>query len=215
MGFIWVWLAGAATLGLVFLCAEIRFRRLARRGLAGPALVGVAAPRLVAPYDFAERFTEEERGFIRRHEREHMARLDPVANLLLAVVQGMSWFNPLVHLAAGALRMDQELACDAQVVGGRAGERRLYGQALVKAQLSRSGWSRTGLSLACAWVPPGPHPLELRLAALACPPPSLRRGVIGAITVTALAVAAAAATWGLAPSAPVVMAAAQVSAGSP
>ncbi|MHB8285030.1 MAG: M56 family metallopeptidase [Caulobacteraceae bacterium] len=194
---LWIWLAGVVTLTLIFVAAELRFRRLIRLGLAGPAVVGVAWPRLVVPFDFAERFSAEERGFIRRHERAHMQRQDTLANLVMAVIQALSWFNPLVHLAAGQARLDQELACDAQVVEGRPGDRRFYGEALLKVQLARRP-----AGLACAWAPSGRHPLELRLAALGQVEPSLRRYVAGAVAVATLAVVLSSAVWSLAPSGP-------------
>ncbi len=191
---VWTWLAGVAVLGLIFGVGELRFRRLAGLGLAGPAVVGVAAPRLIVPHDFTQRFSVQERGFIRRHERAHMQRQDTLANLGIAVVQALSWFNPLVHLAARQARLDQELACDAQVVEGCPQDRRAYAEALVKVQLSRQT-----AGLACAWAPSGRHPLELRLAALGFAEPSLRRHVAGAIVVVALAVVLSTAVWSLAP----------------
>jgi beta-lactamase regulating signal transducer with metallopeptidase domain len=192
---LWTWLIGVAGLGLAFLAAEVRFRRLAQLGLAGPAVVGVASPRLVVPLDFTERFSVEERGFIRRHERAHMQRQDTLANLVMAVIQALSWFNPIVHLAAAQARLDQELACDAQVVDGRPSDRRGYGEALVKVQLS----GRT-TGLACAWTPAGRHPLELRLSALGQAEPDLRRYVAGAVAVVTLGVILSTAVWSLAPS---------------
>ena len=188
------WASGAVVLGVAFVAGEVRFRRLAGRGLAGPAVVGVAAPRLVVPFDFAERFTPAERCFIRRHERVHMQRQDTLANLVIAVVQTLSWFNPLIHLAAKLARLDQELACDAQVVDGRPSDRRPYAEALMKVQLSRR---RVGL--ACAWAPGGRHPLEVRLSTLGRAEPSLRRHVAGAVAVVTLAVIVSTAVWSLAP----------------
>jgi beta-lactamase regulating signal transducer with metallopeptidase domain len=188
------WLAGGAALALAFVAGDVRFRRLARLGLAGPAVVGVAAPRLVVPFDFAERFSLEERGFIRRHERTHMQRQDTLANLAIAAVQTLSWFNPLVHLAAACAHVDQELACDAQVVDGRPSDRRPYAEALMKVQLSRRP-----VGLSCAWAPAGRHPLEVRLSVLGQAEPSLRRHVAGAVGVVTLALVLSTAVWSLAP----------------
>ncbi len=188
------WLVGALGLALLILLAEMRFRRLARLGLAGPAIVGVAAPRLVTPFDYVERFTEAERGFIRRHERAHMQRGDNLANLVIALAQVLAWFNPLVHLAANLARLDQEAACDARVLEGRPRERRAYAEALLKAHLPGG---RTGL--ACPWAAGGRHPLEWRLRLLARPEPTLRRYMAGLTLVGTLAVLAAASVWTLAP----------------
>ena len=40
--------------------SEASFRRRAALGLAGPAVMGVAWPRIVTPSDYAERFTAAE-----------------------------------------------------------------------------------------------------------------------------------------------------------
>lgn len=188
------WVVGALGLALLILLAELRFRRLARQGLAGPAIVGVAAPRLVTPFDYAERFSEVERGFIRRHERAHLQRGDNLANLVIALAQVLAWFNPLVHVAANLARLDQEAACDAQVLEGRPRDRRGYAEALLKAHLPGA---RTGLS--CPWAAGGRHPLEWRLRLLARPEPTLRRYMAGLTLVGALAVLAAGSVWTLAP----------------
>ena len=119
-----LWAAGALVFALTLVAAEARFRLRARAGLAGPAVIGFGWHRLVTPADFRTRFTAAERALIRRHERAHMDRRDPLANLLIGVLQTVSWFNPLVHLAAGAARLDQELACDEAAIAGRPDLRR-------------------------------------------------------------------------------------------
>src|SRR5690606_27588265 len=83
---------------------------------AGPVVIGVLKPRIVVPADFARRFTVEERALVLAHERGHLARRDPMINAIAVLVRSLGWFNPLVHVAAAALRIDQELACDARVL---------------------------------------------------------------------------------------------------
>jgi beta-lactamase regulating signal transducer with metallopeptidase domain len=194
-----LWAAGALVFALTLVAAEARFRLRARAGSAGPAVIGFGWHRLVTPADFRTRFTAAERALIRRHERAHMDRRDPLANLLIGVLQTVSWFNPLVHLAAGAARLDQELACDEAAIAGRPDLRRPYAEALLKAQLSapRSPF-------ACAFFAPplfggARHPLELRLAMLARPRPGLRRYLSGLTAVGGMALAIAAAVWAATP----------------
>jgi beta-lactamase regulating signal transducer with metallopeptidase domain len=182
-----IWAAGAMALACVFIAAEMRFRRLARLGLAGPAMMGVAAPRFVTPIDYRQRFTERERDLILRHERAHLAQGDPLANLLIAGFQVLFWFNPLVHVAASQIRLDQELACDALVIEARPKARRLYAQALVKAHLTGPQ-----SALVCALTP---SPLEHRLQALSWREVGLTRYVAGLIAVGGLAVCMAAGVW--------------------
>ena len=56
-------------------------------------------------------------------------------NAVVALIQCLCWFNPLVHLAARWIRFDQELACDAAVIAERPGLRRPYAEALLKTQV--------------------------------------------------------------------------------
>ena len=175
------WSVGALAIFAVFARAELQFHRLEQRRLAGPAVVGIW-PRLVVPHDYAERFTETERQLIRRHEQSHMRRRDPVTNLFVALASIAFWFNPLVHVARRAIRLDQELACDALALEDRSLSRKAYGEALLKAQLQGSGsW------LACAWAGALGHPLELRVKLLSLKRPSLKRDLIGASAVSLLA----------------------------
>ncbi len=190
------WGVGALATAAVFARAELRFRRMERLNLAGPAVVGIW-PRLVTPHDYAERFSAAERRLIRRHERAHMHRRDPVANLFVALASIAFWFNPLVHVARRAIRLDQELACDALALEDRSLSRKAYGEALLKAQLQGSGsW------LACAWTGALGHPLELRVRLLSLKRPSLKRDLIGASAVSALALIAVVLVLCLEPAAP-------------
>lgn len=162
-GLLALWLAGTVLAVLWLAVLQMRFLRLARAGSTGPAVIGVIAPRLVMPPDDGA-YSQEERALVRAHEREHIARGDPWANALLAAAQCLCWFNPLVHLAAGFVRLDQELACDAAVVRRRGVAKAAYARALLKVQMSGGA-----LPLGARWLTHGAHPLELRIAALARP----------------------------------------------
>lgn len=191
------WGAGAAGLSLLFTLGEFHIRRAAALGFAGPAVIGVAAPRLVVPADFHARFDDGERRLIRLHERTHIEEGHPTANFVIAVLQVVGWFNPLMHVAAVLCRFDQELACDALALEGRSKERKLYAQALLKAHT----FALTGvsLSLASGWAPAAPHPLELRLKALSRRPLGLREHVRGVLAVALGGVVLAATIWAVAP----------------
>ncbi|HEY8617328.1 M56 family metallopeptidase [Phenylobacterium sp.] len=157
---LWTWAAGAALMASAFGLAQARFGRELRQGLSGPAVVGLISPRIVMPADDG-RYSEVERELIRAHERQHIARKDTRAVAFLALVRCLFWFNPLLHLAAGFLRLDQEIACDAAVVNARPAARALYARALLKTQLAA-----TPLPLGCYWPARGAHPLEIRLGLL-------------------------------------------------
>lgn len=185
------WLAGAALFAGFILRQERAFRRLAQRGQAGPAVMGALWPRLVLPTDFESRFTARERDLILLHERTHIRRGDPMANLAVAGCRVLSWFNPMIHIGAAFLRIDQELACDATVLAVKGHIRADYAKALLK--VSMVG---TSSPLACGW---GTHPLILRVGFLGRTEPSRRREIAGFLGLVLLAIAAFAGVWSLAP----------------
>jgi beta-lactamase regulating signal transducer with metallopeptidase domain len=156
-----VWIAGVVAAVAVLAWTQARFLAAARAGKAGPAVVGVVTPRIVMPADEGA-FTAQERELIRAHERTHIVRGDPKAGALAAALQALCWFNPLVHLGVRAMRLDQELACDAAVLRARPRDRTLYARTLLKSQLAAQG-----LPLGCCWLARGRHPLEVRVGALA------------------------------------------------
>lgn len=175
---LFLWLAGVA---VSLLALGVRQRRFLRQlglltpepgfmraagNVAGPALVGAIFPRIVVPANFETRFGPEEREIILAHEAVHLARGDAAANLLLAIIQCVGWFNPFLHVAARAFRVDQELACDARVLASRPYDRVTYARALLKTQL------RGSLPLGCHWPASGIHPLKERIAMIGRPSPA-------------------------------------------
>lgn len=190
------WAVGAGVVVALILLAQLRFLARARLGQAGPAVVGVIAPRLVTPADFEASFTAAERELIRAHERAHIERNDPKANAVAAGLMTVCWFNPLIHLAAAVMRLDQELACDATVMATRSRARKTYAGALLKAGLNGGA-----APLGCHWLS-ARHPLETRIGMLAAPAPSDGRLTLGAWGAALLVLTATWSTWAAKPPAP-------------
>ncbi len=151
----------------------------------GPASVGIIRPWIVLPADFETRFSERERAMIIAHERSHIATGDPVVNLLAGLAVCICWFNPLMHMASRQLRRDQELACDADTIIRFSGSRRIYAEALLKAQLTVSS-----PVLGCAWLT---HPLKQRITGLAGTPRYHRQ--VGMLVNSILILLAATVSW--------------------
>lgn len=176
------WLIGALTMALLMLLQQRRYLRSlgpltalgdgihrAQSPNAGPALVGLLAPKIVVPGDFEARFDADERALIIAHERRHRARGDAWANAIVAAMRSVFWFNPLVHAAARMFRIDQEIACDADVVAVHPDRRRMYATALLKAQ-----FTNVPLPLGCQWT--SSLPLRERIVALRAPlHPTMRK----------------------------------------
>jgi beta-lactamase regulating signal transducer with metallopeptidase domain len=201
-----VWLLGAM-LGLAWLLwrqhrflAEIgpvrRDGEILRacRSTAGPAVVGVFAPRILVPADFDQRFSPREREVVLAHERNHIAQGDPRINAGVLIWQCLNWFNPLAHVAARLLRLDQEFACDAAVMARFPKARRSYAEAMLKAQTASMA-----LPLGCYWPASATSALEQRLVLLRTPAPSPGRHALGAGGAVLLALLTSLAVWGAQP----------------
>jgi TonB family protein len=164
----------------------------ATRADIGPAVVGRA---IILPADFEVRFTPAEQAAILAHEAQHLARGDVIANAVVALVQCLCWFNPLVHLAARWIRVDQELACDAAVIAERPGLRRPYAEALLKTQrvaaIPAAG---------CAWRARGFPALRDRIRLLKQRPPSLLRRACGILLLAVLTLGGGYTAWATQPS---------------
>ena len=98
-----------------------------------PAVMGLFRPTLILPSGVRTHFTDEELRFIFLHEFAHLKRGDLVLQWLVAVLQSLHWFNPVLWYAFRRLRADREPATDALVLS-RTGEaqKESYGQVLVK-----------------------------------------------------------------------------------
>jgi beta-lactamase regulating signal transducer with metallopeptidase domain len=188
-----LWPGGALFAMAVAAWRHWRFCVAAKAGRAGPAAVGILQPRLVTPTDFAERFTEEERRLVRAHERAHIDRLDARYNAAAALATWLCWFNPLLHLAVRAMRLDQEMACDATVLDRLPTSRRLYAETLLRTH-------RAGVTpvLGCQWRSCG-HPLDARIGTLVSTPPSQARRDLGLAILLAACVASFGAAWAMQP----------------
>ncbi len=200
-----LWAIGAVAAMAVFALRQARFVKglghlkpspadpallLGQHTGAGPLLLGALRPRIVAPADFEARFQGPARDLVLAHERVHLARGDAAVNALVVIVRCFAWFNPLAHIAARALRVDQEIACDAAVVERHPHACRLYAQTLL-------GTSLTPFSapFGCHWPAVGLHPLKERLMMLNTTSTPPARKTLGALLVGTLALAAAGAVW--------------------
>jgi bla regulator protein BlaR1 len=200
-----VWLVGAAFFGLYLAGVQRAFVKglgrlsgvrsvLRAETSAGcPVLLGVFRPRLILPADFNSRYTRRERMLILAHERMHLRRGDGVWNALAAVFQCMFWFNPLAHLASRYFRIDQEMACDAEVLRNHTGARRSYASAMLKTQLADAA-----LPIGCHWQ--STHFLKERLQMVKQVSPGPKRRTFGYVFVSLVAAALGYSVWAAQPS---------------
>lgn len=113
--------------------AEGRVHVIETDAATGPLAFGIWRKYVAFPRDFAERYDPLERNLALAHELGHHLRGDLIANWIALVVLALHWFNPVAWRAFRAFRADQEMACDALVLSGRAPAlRHAYGRAIVK-----------------------------------------------------------------------------------
>lgn len=159
-----------------------------------PAVVGVWRSRIVVPRDFDHRFDPQERHVMLVHERSHIDAGDLHANALAALLRCLFWFHPLAHYAGARFRQDQEMACDARVIRAHPASRRVYAQAMLKAQLACMP-----LPIGCHWAPI--HPIKERIQMLKQSLPGTTRWLSGSVLTALLTLGAGATAWSAQPAA--------------
>lgn len=100
--------------------------------VSGPLAAGIFHRHILLPEDFERRYTGAEQQLALAHEMAHHRRGDLIANGAALAMLALHWFNPIAHWAYRAFRADQELACDATVLGASPESRSDYGRALIK-----------------------------------------------------------------------------------
>lgn len=168
----------------------------ATRSAIGPAVVGVLAPRIVLPADFEQSFDDTERRVVLAHEETHLHGRHTAVKLLVELAVCLSWFNPLAHIAARAIAMDQELTCDEAVAARFPADRKAYAGALLKTQAGPR------LPLGCYWPSSSARSLKTRIRRLGSAAPGRMRKAAGAALIVAAVSGAGIAAWAVPDPAP-------------
>lgn len=134
-----------------------------------PAVVGLRAPQLLLPADWAERLDAASLRHVVLHELQHVHHRDLLWNWLALGVQALHWFNPLVWLAAAGFQADRELRGDAGALAKLPARERLdYGRTLLRIQASFLAPPATAGLAPCVRHHPA---LRQRLTMIATPTP--------------------------------------------
>ena len=148
----------------------------------GPTIVGLVRPRVVLP-TWVRAIGPGEQELILTHEEEHIHAGDSKLRFLMTLaVLAFPW-NPALWLQRHRLGLAIELDCDRRVMRRMPGERRAYGDLLLRVGASQSGLHR----LAIVSLAEGRSQLERRIRGLVQGTPRARRVKI---TVLMLGVAA-------------------------
>ena len=80
--------------------------------ITSPALFGFLRPRLLLPEGMLNALNHAQLRHILLHELAHLKRGDIYLGWLVAILQTVHWFNPIVWFGFNRMRSDRELACD-------------------------------------------------------------------------------------------------------
>jgi bla regulator protein BlaR1 len=101
--------------------------------IGSPAIAGWWRPRVLLPTGLLARLSPDETRFLLLHELAHVKRADIALNWLLAAVQILHWFNPVIWYALRRLLAVREEVCDELVLRRSfPGASREYGLTLLR-----------------------------------------------------------------------------------
>ncbi len=99
--------------------------------VSAPVAFGIGDKVVALPPEFMAHHNIAARDMAIAHELAHHRGYDLVANIAAQPLLALHWFNPLAWWGWRAMRKDQEAACDARVVAGRArSERAAYAEVI-------------------------------------------------------------------------------------
>ena len=153
---------------------------------SGPLVAGVLRPIILLPAWFEEDYSPEQQRLAIMHEMMHVRRGDLWALLAASLAIAVQWFNPLAWIALSKFRLDQEAACDADVLGVYDVSPHAYGKALVQAVRKTAPVAQP---LHAASLPLN-HALYERIGHMKNPLPSAKRRKTGLLLTTCVGAAA-------------------------
>lgn len=92
-----------------------RVRLMVSDRIAIPATVGVFRPTVLLPLRAAT-WLDDRRRAVLLHELVHVVRFDWAVRMIARLARAVYWFNPLAWWAVRRLDLEQELACDEEVL---------------------------------------------------------------------------------------------------
>lgn len=165
---------------------RVRVRLMETTLVKSPALCGVLRPCLLLPPGLTSDFSSQELRYIFLHELAHVKRRDVSLNWLLAVLQILHWFNPIIWIGFSKLRADRELACDALAIASAPdGAAKEYGRTVIKLLET---FSRPSVLPGIVGIMEDKHQMERRIRMIAAFKKTRRWSVPALVLMLALAV---------------------------
>lgn len=133
-----------------------------------PALFGLVQPRILLPREVAESCEASALRLIFLHEIAHLKRRDLWTQIAASLILAVHWFNPLVWWAGRRLRVEAEMAADAQALKyADAREAHRFGTVLLDfANRAAAGWLLWLSSATLLGISENKHDLKRRIEAL-------------------------------------------------
>lgn len=153
---------------------------------SGPLVLGLFRPTVLLPAWFEQDYSADEQRVALMHEMMHIKRGDLWALQAAWIGVALQWFNPFAWLALAKFRVDQEAACDADVLNSGEASPYSYGATLVKAvRITRP----VAQPVQAASLPLN-HALHERLSQMKQPLPTARQRFNGMLLASSVGAAA-------------------------
>ncbi len=106
---------------------------LTTKKLRTPSLYVILKPKILVSKEYMNQLSDTEIEYIFLHELSHYKRKDILINWILALLQIVYFFNPLIWYAFYKIHEDKEIACDAEALRYiREEEYQSYGNTIIK-----------------------------------------------------------------------------------
>jgi beta-lactamase regulating signal transducer with metallopeptidase domain len=114
-----------------------------------PAVYGLVRPVVILPAHSTV-WLEDRRTAVLQHELVHIIRFDWIVRVAARIARAVYWFNPLAWWAVRRLDLEQELACDEEVLalGSRASTYACHLLGIARAAVAAPTLSQAGLAMA-------------------------------------------------------------------
>lgn len=122
-----------------------------------PMVWGIFQGRLYLPAD-ANEWSEQKLREVLLHELAHLKRRDPLALLLGQLARAIFWFNPLIRILNRQMVLEQEVACDDEVLR-YSSDRASYASTLLEMTVTQPSVATSSISAAMA----GPLQIDRRI----------------------------------------------------
>jgi beta-lactamase regulating signal transducer with metallopeptidase domain len=126
-----------------------RIRLVTSSELDVPAMFGMFRPIVVLPAH-ADSWIDDRRMAVLQHELVHVVRFDWPIRVIARVTRAVYWFNPLAWWAVRRLDLEQEMACDEEVLslGSRASSYACHLLGIARTAVFRPAVAVAGIEMA-------------------------------------------------------------------